>query len=93
MLLNDLVRDRVPYLFFRLANPLLARSPLTRHDGRVSLLRAYTGTEMRAILDKAGCRKARIHLVWIYYRMTIVAGPIVAEPIVAEPIVAGKASK
>ena len=79
VLLNDLVRDRVPYLFFRLAAPLLARSPLTRHDGRVSLLRAYTGVEMRAILDKAGCRQAGIHIDWIYYRMTVVAGPIVAE--------------
>ena len=83
VLLNDLVRDRVPYLFFRLTAPLLARSPLTRHDGRVSLLRAYTSTEMRSILDKAGCRQARIHIDWIYYRMTIVAGPIVAGPIVS----------
>ena len=73
VLLNDLVRDRVPYLFFRLTAPFLARSPLTRHDGRVSLLRAYTLAEMRAILDSAGCRQANIHLDWIYYRMTIVA--------------------
>ena len=73
VLLNDLVRNRVPYLFFRLTAPFLARSPFTRHDGRVSLLRAYTLAEMRAILDRAGCPQADIYLDWIYYRMTIVA--------------------
>ena len=78
VLLNDLVRDHVPYLFFRLAGPLLALSPLTRHDGKVSLLRAYTAREMRAILDTAGYRQADIHLDWIYYRMTIVTEKVSA---------------
>ena len=31
LLLNDLVRDWLPYYFFLLARPLFARSPLTRH--------------------------------------------------------------
>jgi len=86
VLLNDLVRDRVPCLFFRLTGFFLARSPLTRHDGRVSLLRAYTIPEMRAILDEADCRQARIHIDWIYYRMTIVSEKAVAGPAGAEKV-------
>jgi SAM-dependent methyltransferase len=93
VLLNDLVRDRVPCLFFRLATPFLARSPLTRHDGRVSLLRAYTRPEMRAILDSADCRQAEIHLDWIYYRMTVVARKVIAGKIVSSEVVPGKASE
>ena len=73
LLLNDLVRDWVPYYFFLASRPIFARSPLTWHDGRVSLLRAYTPSEMRAITERSGVRLIRIHRDWRYYRMTLVA--------------------
>ena len=73
LLLDDLVRDWVPYCFFLATRPLFARSPLTRHDGRVSLLRAYTLTEMRGIVKGSGVRLIGLHRDWRYYRMTVVA--------------------
>ena len=73
LLLNDLVRDWLPYYFFLLARPLFARSPLTRHDGQVSLLRAYTPAEMRSIVERAGVRLIGLHRDWRYYRMTVLA--------------------
>ena len=73
LLLNDLVRDWVPYYFFLAARPIFARSPLTRHDGRVSLLRAYAPSELQAIAERAGVRSIRMHSDWRYYRMTLVA--------------------
>ena len=73
LLLNDLVRDWVPYYFFLAARPIFARSPLTRYDGQVSLLRAYALPEMRAIAERAGVGSIRIHRDWRYYRMTLVA--------------------
>jgi len=74
VILNDLVRDRVPALFFAAITPIFARSPLTRHDGPASIRRAYTPREMRRILDAAGLQRARIYTHGLYYRMTIVIG-------------------
>ena len=73
LLLNDLVRDWVPFYFFLAARPVFARSPLTRHDGRVSLLRAYTRPELRAIAESADTDFVRIDRDWRYYRITLVA--------------------
>ena len=74
LVLNDLVRDRVPYLFFRMSAPVFARSRLTRHDGEVSIFRAYTPSEMRAILADAGLGSARVYTQGLYYRMTVIDG-------------------
>ncbi len=79
LLLNDLVRDWVPYYFFLTARPVFARSPLTRHDGRVSLLRAYTPAEMLSIAERAGVRSVGIRRDWRYYRMTLVAEGLVHD--------------
>lgn len=49
---NDLVRHPLAMAFFRATGPIFARSYLTRHDGAASIRRAYTTTEMRAIVQK-----------------------------------------
>ena len=72
LILNDLVRGRVPAWFFEATSPFFARSPLTKHDGRASIRRAYTPAEMRLLLDEAGLSQARLHTHGLYYRMTIV---------------------
>jgi SAM-dependent methyltransferase len=72
VVLNDLVRDRLPLLFFRAARPWIARSPITWHDGLASIRRAYTPREMEAILRDAALSHARIYRDRLYYRMTIV---------------------
>ncbi len=72
VILNDLVRDRVPAIFFSATTPVFARSPLTQHDGRASIRRAYTPREMRGILKEAGLPRARIYTHGLYYRMTVV---------------------
>ena len=50
LILNDLVRGRVPACFFEATSPFFARSPLTKHDGRASIRRAYTPAEVRRAL-------------------------------------------
>jgi ubiquinone/menaquinone biosynthesis C-methylase UbiE len=72
VILNDLVRGRVPAWFFAASAPFFARSPLTKHDGHASIRRAYTPGEMRRILDEAGLSQARLYTHGLYYRMTIV---------------------
>ncbi len=48
--MHDQVRDALPLWFFRVARPILATSYLTRYDAVASIYRAYTVSEMRAII-------------------------------------------
>ena len=71
VIMTDLVRGRLPALAFRLVQPIFARHPFTRHDGALSIRRAYTPRELRALADSVGLSKAQLtsHMPW---RMTLV---------------------
>ena len=51
---NDLFRSRLAYGLVWLATRLVTRSRLARYDGPLSVLRAYTPDEVRALCQKAG---------------------------------------
>ncbi|HZT69498.1 MAG TPA: methyltransferase domain-containing protein [Terriglobia bacterium] len=53
VLINDLERHVLPYVFIRLAWPF-ARSRITRHDGAASVRQAYTKDELEALASRAG---------------------------------------
>ncbi len=53
VLINDLERHRLPYVFIRLAWPF-ARSRITRHDGAASVRQAYTKDELATLAGRAG---------------------------------------
>jgi ubiquinone/menaquinone biosynthesis C-methylase UbiE len=53
VLINDLDRHRLPYVFIRIAWPF-ARSRITRHDGAASVRQAYTQDELAALAGRAG---------------------------------------
>jgi ubiquinone/menaquinone biosynthesis C-methylase UbiE len=53
VLINDLERHILPYLFIRFGYPF-ARSRLTRHDGPASVRQAYTRDELAQLAAEAG---------------------------------------
>jgi ubiquinone/menaquinone biosynthesis C-methylase UbiE len=53
VMINDLERHRLPYLFIRYA-PWFARSPITRHDAPASVRQAYTLSELASLAAAAG---------------------------------------
>jgi len=53
VLVNDLARHWLAYLFIRCARPF-ARSRITRHDGPASVRQAYTRPELEALVREAG---------------------------------------
>lgn len=71
LIVSDLVRGHLPLLAFRLVQPLFARQALTRHDGALSIRRAYTPAELRALARQAGLAGARVH-THFPWRMTLV---------------------
>jgi SAM-dependent methyltransferase len=54
VVVNDLVRGRLFWLGAWLLSRLATGNPLTRHDGPLSVRRAYTRVEARALLETAG---------------------------------------
>jgi ubiquinone/menaquinone biosynthesis C-methylase UbiE len=72
VIVNDLIRNLVPYYFTRIAFPLLGTSFLTQNDGPISVLRAFTTGEMNSLAERAGLRTRRVKRVFPY-RLSLVA--------------------
>jgi ubiquinone/menaquinone biosynthesis C-methylase UbiE len=53
VIVNDLERNVLPYIFIRIAYPF-ARSRITRHDGPASVRQAYTCAELATLAKWAG---------------------------------------
>jgi hypothetical protein len=72
IIMSDLRRGWLPLVAFKLSQPIFACSYLTRHDGAVSIRRAYTPAELTDLAREAGLSNARVccHPIW---RMTLVA--------------------
>ena len=72
IVVNDLVRSRLGYLGALAVGWLATRNPLTRHDGPLSVRRAYTPVEMADLAARAGLGRLRF---WGYlgYRIAMVA--------------------
>lgn len=72
---TDLHRSRPAYLAVRLlAATLWRRHPLPRRDGPVSVRRAFTGREVRDLLEEAGIRGAAVERLWPF-RIRVRGGP------------------
>lgn len=72
IVMSDLVRGYLPLAAFRLVQPVLVHNYLTRHDGALSIRRAYLPHELLALAHEAGLASAHVysHFPW---RMTLVA--------------------
>lgn len=57
---NDLMRGRLAYALVWIATRLFGRNRMTRHDGPLSVLRAYTVEEIRALARQAGVGRISI---------------------------------
>lgn len=60
VLVTDLSRGYAAYLGTWLATHVLAANPLTRHDGPLSVLRAYTRSELQALAEAAGLERVTV---------------------------------
>lgn len=72
VIINDLIRNLVPYYFTRIAGPVLAASFLTRNDGPVSVLRGFTIAEMNDLARRAGLAVRELKTLFPY-RLSLIA--------------------
>jgi ubiquinone/menaquinone biosynthesis C-methylase UbiE len=77
MIVNDLRRSRLAFLGARLlARTAWRRSRLTRHDGPLSVRRAFTSREMTRLAAEAGLSDAEIR-THFPFRLSLTAGNLV----------------
>lgn len=82
VIVNDLVRNLVPYYFTKITGPFLAASFLTRNDAPVSVLRGFTRQELGDLAKRAGLHDLEIKRRFPY-RLSLVAdvsGQVVRSP-------------
>jgi ubiquinone/menaquinone biosynthesis C-methylase UbiE len=78
VVVNDLVRSRLHYYAARLVLSVIPCHQVTRHDGPLSVLRAYSVGEVKEMARLAGCVRVRVSTA-LGYRFVLVYGPPVQE--------------
>jgi len=78
VVVNDLVRSRLYYYAARLVLAVIPCNQVTRHDGPLSVLRAYSVGEVREMARLAGCTRVRVSTA-LGYRFMLAYGPPVEE--------------
>jgi SAM-dependent methyltransferase len=71
LIMTDLVRSAMPMLAFRAIQPVLAKHYMTRHDGMLSIRRAYRPDELLRLAAEAGLMESQVH-EHFPWRMTLV---------------------
>jgi SAM-dependent methyltransferase len=71
VIVNDLVRNLVPYYFARLTGPVLATSYMTRNDAPLSVLRGFTAAELTSMADAASLENVAISRVFPFRLMLV----------------------
>jgi SAM-dependent methyltransferase len=73
IVVSDLRRALVPYLFGRATFPLLFKTRVSVHDGLVSIRRAFRDEELRAAFAAAGMPDVQIRRVFPYRLVAVAA--------------------
>lgn len=75
VIVNDLLRSRLSLWLVWLATRLLVCRPISRHDGPLSVRRAYSPEEMRRLAGRAGAPMPRIERHrWLGRVLAIIGG-------------------
>jgi ubiquinone/menaquinone biosynthesis C-methylase UbiE len=70
VIVTDLRRSRLAYVATWLVTHTVARNRLTRHDGPLSVLRAYTAREVQALAASAGLAGAHVRR-HLFFRLAL----------------------
>jgi SAM-dependent methyltransferase len=71
LVVNDLRRARVPYVFGRAVFPFLFKSRVSVEDGLISIRSSFREPELRAAFAAAGMPSVRIERSWPYRLLAI----------------------
>ena len=71
LLINDLQRGVLPWLLFRLVSRIFGLSPMSRHDGALSVRKAFHRRELVHLMQACGIDRFTIRWKWAFrYQLT-----------------------
>ena len=73
LIISDLERHILPYLFFPASKPIFGWTPMTVHDGMCSIRAAFRASELRKLAENAGIVNARVEIHRPAFRLSLVA--------------------
>ena len=63
---NDLQRNRLAFLLFRLFSLLFLKTKIAKHDGLVSVARGFLRKEIESIAKEINASKSQLHWKWAF---------------------------
>jgi ubiquinone/menaquinone biosynthesis C-methylase UbiE len=69
---NDIHRHALAFHSIRLLTALFSRSPMVKHDGPLSVQRAFTRSDLKSILSNAGIKNYTLQWRWAFRWQLIV---------------------
>lgn len=66
VIINDLHRHPIAYYAIGLLTQLFSKSPMVKHDSKLSVLRSFTKSEIKALLKKAEITHYSIKWMWAF---------------------------
>jgi SAM-dependent methyltransferase len=73
LLVSDLERHILPYLFFPLTRPFLGWTPMTVHDGMFSIRAGFRACEMQRLAKDAGISQVEVFVHRPAFRISLIA--------------------
>jgi len=73
LLVSDLERHVLPYLFFPITKPFFGWTPITMHDGMFSIRSAFHASELSELAKNAGIPNAEVTIHRPAFRISLVA--------------------
>jgi len=62
--INDLHRHPLPYMGFKALSKAMGWHPFVQHDGPISIARAFTKADWRALIAQAGLSRDAVRIAW-----------------------------
>jgi 2-polyprenyl-3-methyl-5-hydroxy-6-metoxy-1,4-benzoquinol methylase len=72
VVINDLHRHPLAYYSIALLTQLFSKSPMVKHDSKVSVLRSFKKRELKSLLYKAGIDNYTIKWMWAFRWQVII---------------------
>ncbi len=73
LVIVDLERSRLAYHFLPATRPLFRWSPLTVHDGQLSVQAGFRGRELAGLAARAGLRAVKVRRHFPWFRVSLVS--------------------
>lgn len=72
VIINDLHRHPLAYYSIGFLTTLFSKSPMVKHDSKISVLRSFTRLELENLLQKAGAKIYTIKWMWAFRWQVII---------------------